>query len=863
MAEILVPNLFQMKIVYRFIFFLVCLGSSGLAIAAKTNEDILMRQYDETIFVISNFSGVDANLNEPRTVQELLNENISGFRFYLEWEKQQNQLMIKKSDGSSLSFRKTMLEIKSYLDNNPEKVFTLFLDFGTNVNELSDVFQELGINRYIYTYDAQEGWPTLKNMIEDNRRLVVFSMQEHRNSPEWLHYIWNHAVEPYFSIWEAPVFKGEFLKGDPKNSLLIYNDYNIPRKSEASRSIKYDSNQNPYLIEHVKNTWTNTGKTPNFIMLDRYENSILSVLSYIRGFKTIKGTVTYNTQVLDYVNWAQTGSLTSGKYCFPVGPGDNMVLTPQSPGFRFTPVSITFNEPKQSIIQHFVATSLQITDNLEGHYTFVKDAHDYSINGFNGKPQNVQFVSDSTRATVAVFGENSCIVLPGAEEFKIRDHDFSVAAWIKIKEFLPNKRDYCVIGTKNNSYQQGIHLLIRDQKPYFGFYNNDLQGKTLLEAGTWYHLVWRYNKLNGEQAIFLNGKLDSRSLGHPAYKGRDSLYIGVAGFNWSSNMNGAIDNLSIWSRALGEKEIWQLNKEVIEIVPIKNIFILYPLLSWSGVLLIVAGGIVFFLVRFKRRIQKQPSVAEKIRSIDQTVVLKPEANYIQLFGDFKVLDKNGNEITSLFTPKLKQLFLIILLYSKRNKNGISTQELTDILWLGHSSQSAKNSRGVTIRKLRLILESLDTVQINFHVDRWSMAFGGTVYCDYLECLKLLKREKIHDTDFNLHFYDIIQEGELFKGESYDWLDDFKGFIGNNIVDILLKFISELTIEYDNELILKLTDRILETDPVNDQALTHKLKALIIQNNYNLAKFTFDRFCLLYEEMYGEKFSGKFEVLTAS
>ncbi|HBY53387.1 MAG TPA: hypothetical protein DEH15_13220 [Marinilabiliales bacterium] len=855
-----VSNLVQMKTVLRYLMILICWLLWELELGAKPNDEAMLKQYDETIFVISNFSGVDANLNETRSIQQLLNENISGFRFYLEWEKQQNQLMIKKADGTSISFRQTIHEIKNYLENKPEKIITLFLDFSTNVNELQDIFQETGINRYLYSYDAQEGWAPLKKMIDENKRLVVFSMQEHRNSPDWLLYVWNHAVEPYFSIWEAPVFKGEFLKGDPKNSLLIYNDYNFPKKSEAPKNMKFDTNQNPYLIEHVKNTWTNTGKTPNFILLDRYENWILGVLTYVRGFKTIKGTVTYNTQVLDYVNWGKMESQTSGKFCFPMGPGDNVVLIPHSPGFRFTPESVAFNEPKQNVIQHFVASPLQITDNLEGHYTFAKESRDYSINGFNGKPQNVNFINDSTRSTVAVFGENSFIVLPGAEEFKIRDHDFSVAAWIKIKEYLPNKNDYCIIGTKNNSYQQGIHLLIRDQKPYFGFYNNDLQGKTILEPDRWYHLVWRYNKLSGEQAIFLNGKLDSRSLGHPAYKGRDNLYIGVAGFNWSSNMNGSIDNLSIWSRALGEEEIWQLNKEVIEIVPIKNIFILYPNLSWSGITLLVATLLLVLFLKFKHRLKRQPSAAEKIRKIDQAIIRKPEANYIQLFGDFKVVDKDGNEITSQFTPKLKQLFLIILLFSKRNKNGISTQELTDILWHGHSSQSAKNSRGVTIRKLRLILESLDSVQINFHIDRWAMAFGCSVYCDYLECLKLLKREKIHDTDFNLNFYHIIQEGELFKGESYDWLDDFKGFVGNNIVDILQKFISELTIEHDNELILKLTDRILETDPVNDQALAFKLKALIKQNNYNLAKFTFERFCSLYEEMYGEKFSTKFEDL---
>lgn len=837
---------------------------SAFSLIAGRSDDINVKLYDETIFVISNFSGVDANLNETRTIQELLDQNISGFRFYLEWEKQQNQLMIKKADGSSISFRQTILELKNHLDNKPDKIFTLFLDFSTNVNELADLFQETGVSHYLYTYDEQEGWASLKSMVEDNKRLVIFAMQEHRNSPEWLHYVWNHAVEPYFSIWEAPVFKGEFLKGDPKNSLLIYNDYNFPRKSEISKNLKYDTNQNPYLIEHIKNTWTNTGKIPNFVMLDRYENWILGVLSYLRGFKIIKGTVTYNTQVLDYVNWENTGSLTSGKFCFPVGPGDNIVLTPRSPGFKFTPASVSFNEPRQSIIQHFVASSYDITDNLEGHYTFAKAGRDFSINGFNGKPSSVQFVNDSLRSNVALFGESSYITLPRAEEFKIRDHDFSVAAWVKIKEYLPNKRDYCILGTKNNSYQQGIHLLIRDKKPYFGFYNNDLQGKTILEAGRWYHLVWRYNKLSGEQAIFLNGKLDSRSLGHPAYKGRENLYIGVAGFNWSSNMNGAIDNLSIWSRALGEEEIWGLSKEVLEIVPVKNIFILYPILSRSllAILVIALSVFAYFKIPF-HKLKKQPSAADKIRSIENSVSQKPESNYIQLFGDFKVLDKYGQDISTQFTPKLKQLFLIIMLYSQRNKNGISTHELTNILWQGHSSQSAKNSRGVTIRKLRLLLESLDSVQINFHIDRWSMSFSGSVYCDYVECLKLLKREKTHGTDFNLNFYHIIQEGELFKGESYDWLDDFKGFIGNNIVDILLKFISELTIEKDTELIMKLTDRILITDPVNDQALAFKLKALIKQNNYNLAKFTFDRFCALYEEMYGEKFTGKFEELISN
>ncbi len=277
-----------MKQIFRYLFILVLWLFQVSKSEARVNEDTLLKQYDETIFVISNFSGVDANLNEPKTVQELLSENIGGFRFYLEWEKQANQLMIKRTEGTSIPFKQTVQEIKAYLDQKHEKIITLFLDFGTNVNELNDVLQDVGINQYLYTYDEKDGWPTIRSMIESNHRLVIFSMQEHRNSPEWLHYIWNHAVEPYFSIWDAPVFKGEFLKGDPKNSLLIYNDYNFPQKSEMAKNLQYDTNQNPYLIEHIKNTWVNTGKTPNFIMLDRYAKWIVWVLSYVRGFKTIK-----------------------------------------------------------------------------------------------------------------------------------------------------------------------------------------------------------------------------------------------------------------------------------------------------------------------------------------------------------------------------------------------------------------------------------------------------------------------------------------------------------------------------------------------------------------------------------------------
>ena len=60
------------------------------------------------------------------------------------------------------------------------------------------------------------------------------------------------------------------------------------------------------------------------------------------------------------------------------------------------------------------------------------------------------------------------------------------------------------------------------------------------------------------------------------------------------------------------------------------------------------------------------SSREMSEEIEEVPVLR---NYIRLFGEFYVLDRDGNDITSLFTPKLKQLFILIMLHSSVEVSG--------------------------------------------------------------------------------------------------------------------------------------------------------------------------------------------------
>jgi len=823
--------------------------------------------YDQTIQIISNLSDVNSQRSETKTVEQLLSQHIGGFRFHLLWNHENSQLLYKLSDGQLMDFRPVIDQVNRYLDENPERILTFFLDLDLPLDTLNKVFEEKDVVKYFHKQTPNADWPTISEMVQSKKRIVLFTMESIFNKPDWLHHVWNYTVEPYFSLFEAPNFLGEFLKGDPKNDLLIINDFNIPsNRIEKNPVYIIDQNTNHYLLSHCLTIWRNTGKAPNFIFLDQYNERMQTIVNSLRSFNTIKGRLTYNMETLDYIGWeGRENCQTSGKYIFPIVPGDKITLKPTAPGFKFMPESVFFDEPSTSRIQNFVANPIDITEGLIAFYPFEKGAEDASLNKNHGKSARVSYLHDKERGNVSQFSGNSYIVLPKAEKLSLRNHDFTISAWVKLSE--NENSDNSILGTTVRSYQEGIHFTIRENKPYFGFYANDVQGNVTLENGVWYHIVARYNKFNGEQAIYVNGELDNKSLGHPPYQGKEDIIIGNASFGWKAFFNGEMDDIAIWDRPLGEQEIFNLAMDVLPIYPKRS------LLANRNLLLV--GGLVFLLVIISilvviiRKSTRKQSIIEKPSGLGPnfnyqvTSAGTKNKNLIKLFGAFSILNKEGEDITDEFTPKVKSLFLVILLHSTKSKNGITTEELTGIVWPEQDFKSAKNSRGVTIRKLRLILEQLDKVEILFQRDRWTVHLSNDAYCDYFECMHLLDNPQFNSLDYYYRLFHIVEDGQIVKNESYEWMDDIKGYVDYRVIDLLLKYIGLLDHRDNADLILKIIDRIHISDPVNEKAFEMKVKILLAQDNYNFAKYCHETFSKNFEEFYGQAYQKSFEEISSA
>lgn len=843
--------------------FLTCISftNSFAQLGDKTNT------YDQTIQLISNLSDINYQRTESRTVRELLGQHVGGFRFHLLWDHVNAQILYKTHHGKLKDFEPVIDLVNEYLGNNPDRILTFFLDIDLPIDTLEKVFEEKGLIDYFHKQPENADWPTINALVQSQKRIVLFTMESIFNKPDWLHPVWNYAVEPYFSLFEAPNFLGEFLKGDPKNDLLIINDFNIPsNRIEKNPAYIIDQNTNPYLLSHCLSLWRNTGKAPNFIFLDQYNERMQAIVANLRSFKTIRGRLTYNRETIDYVAWQNRENCqTSGKYIFPIVPGDRITLHPSTPGFKFTPESVFFDEPNTSLIQNFIASPREITNGLTAFYPFEKAVLDESLNKNHGKSARVNFINDQQRGKVAQFKGNSYIVLPKAEKLSLRDHDFTISAWVKLD---PNKNtDNSILGTTVRSYQEGIHFTIRENKPYFGFYSNDVQGNVHIEEGVWYHIVARYNKLNGEQAIFVNGKIDSKSLGHPPYQGKEDIIIGNASFGWKAFFNGEMDDVAIWDRPLGDQEIFNLAMDVVPIYPKKDFISLIMMIAGiAGFTLIIIAGLIIFNRKSKKSLPRSIAgtgknhndFGDNISDSQKSAKVQNGSNIIKLFGAFKVFTREGIEITYEFTPKIKSLFLVILLHSTKSKNGISTEELTNIVWPEQTSKNAKNSRGVTIRKLRLILEQLNKVEILFNRDRWTVQLSDDAYCDYFDCIDLLEKPQFNSLNYYYKLFQLVEDGQIVKNESYEWMDDIKGYFDYKVIDMLLKYIGLLDHEQHAELILQIIDRIHISDPVNEKAFELKVKILLSQDNHNYARYCHETFSKNFEDFYGQSYQKSYE-----
>lgn len=205
--------------------------------------------------------------------------------------------------------RKPLVEsltvVREFLEHNPEEVMTLILEDHTrNLDHIVDAVAAAGLVAYVHTQQITEPWPTLREMIKANKRLVIF-LHGDQDLPyskyPWLHYIWDYAWD---TCWE---FKDA---GDLRNCKLD----KVPCRGEKAYEKRYSKPHNKVFIVHhfvtglmggckqqaskankrsllrsrLQRLQEQTGHIPNIIQVDFFElpsNDLFEVVDELNGIQ--------------------------------------------------------------------------------------------------------------------------------------------------------------------------------------------------------------------------------------------------------------------------------------------------------------------------------------------------------------------------------------------------------------------------------------------------------------------------------------------------------------------------------------------------------------------------------------------------
>ena len=164
-------------------------------------------------------------------------------------------------------FEEALADIRAFLDRNQHEVIVLILQDEISPADAAAVFEASGLTRYVYTHLPDADWPTLREMIERNERLVVFA-EVGSPPPEWYHHFWDYAEETRYSYRSPEEFDCAPNRGGTGKPLFLLNHWiarRAPDRVDAARINAYD-----FLLNRALACAEERGQMPNFVAVDFY-----------------------------------------------------------------------------------------------------------------------------------------------------------------------------------------------------------------------------------------------------------------------------------------------------------------------------------------------------------------------------------------------------------------------------------------------------------------------------------------------------------------------------------------------------------------------------------------------------------------
>lgn len=296
-----------------------------------------------------------------------------------------------------------------------------------------------------------------------------------------------------------------------------------------------------------------------------------------------------------------------------------------------------------------------------------------------------------------------------------------------------------------------------------------------------------------------------------------------------------------------------------QVVPVANKQQKGRFLFLSGIsICLLLMAVVCYKLKYKSKNRSKKTISFPIVPTGTTNVEK-KAYYdfskssICFLNGFNVIDKEGNSITEQFTPTLKHLLVLLILYTEKDQKGIFGNKLNQLLWYNKDKETTQNSRNVYLSKLRSLLDKVGSAELINKNGFLSIHLDKSIACDYTETMNLfsqLKEDPLKDQNQIDKLLELLSRGVFLPNTEMSWVDSFKSDFSNTTIDILTQLADQKKYQFNDELRLKIANTLFLHDLINEEALYIKCSVFFNAGKKGMAKNIYDNFCKDYYSMLG-------------
>jgi len=249
-------------------------------------KNLCYKRYSDVAFLITNnaYTPLEDMMvaDQSHSIAQQLQNNVDGLVLNVDLHFGRPVVYFRSPLLGYQPLKDVFVEVGKKLKEDPDKILTLIINSKVPNKDWSELLRETGLTEFLYVHGGGE-WPVLRNMIDDNERLVVFAKNVDKSATPLLHDIDQLAISASTDLCSSNSSE-IFLGADADRDFLVMDHHADMLVSEKIDDLIWINSTNVLLKRSIK-CWDKTGEIPNFILVDHYQ--IGNALHAIRTINNI------------------------------------------------------------------------------------------------------------------------------------------------------------------------------------------------------------------------------------------------------------------------------------------------------------------------------------------------------------------------------------------------------------------------------------------------------------------------------------------------------------------------------------------------------------------------------------------------